>query len=217
MPFLFALRDDLSCHLRPLPLCPPVQQVVQEVEEPLAPGLHWLITVLGCRTPISLLCMPGRGLDDHVEAINQGAVGNHRGHHCRRVCHAPLDVIPPFFYPPDVGTAIMMRRGPIPAEHLAAPALMLPRHESSVAWEQAIGVPAGLKDCGVHRPTTRLYSSWPDLGIIDILKGCISPEDQASYIPRDMRKALCTAEHIPDMGPALDGSWRAPLRSAASS
>src|SRR5207253_10431853 len=65
-----------------------------------------------------------------------------------------------------------------------------------VAWQQAVGVPACLKDRGVHRPTARLCSSGPDLGIGDALKRLIRTEDEARYIPLDMRKALATAQHI---------------------
>jgi hypothetical protein len=50
---------------------------------------------------------------------------------------------------------------------------MLGGHESPVALEQAVAVPACLKDRGVHRSTTRRGSSGPDLGIIDTLQRLI--------------------------------------------
>jgi hypothetical protein len=72
VPRLFALRADLQGHLRPLPVGPPVQQMVQEFEEPPTPGLHLCVTVLGCRTQIGfLLFMQGRGLAHHLDAINR--------------------------------------------------------------------------------------------------------------------------------------------------
>src|SRR5262249_52519787 len=185
----------------------PVQQVVEECKEPLAPCLHLLVTVCGCRTQIGLLLfIQGRGLDHYLEAINQGAVGNHRRHYCLIACHAPLDVIPPFFHTPDVGTTLMMRIGPIEAKHLAAPSLMLGGHESPMAWQPAVAVPACLKDRSVHRSPTRLCSSGPDLGIVDALQRLIGTEDEACHIPLNMLKALCTAEHITIGGqPLMDG------------
>jgi hypothetical protein len=90
-----------------------------------------------------------------------------------------------------------MGLGPIEAEHLAAPSLLLWGHESTVAGPPVVGVPACFKDRGVHRPTTRLCSAWPDVGRIDALKGLIGTEEQASYLPLDMLNTLCTAEQIP--------------------
>ena len=147
--------------------------------------------------------MQGRGLDHHLDAINQGAVGNHRGHHRLIVCHASLDVIPAFFHPPDVGAALMMGIGPIEAEYLAAPSLMLGGHESPVAGQQAVAIPACLKDRGVHRPTTRLGSAGPDLGIVDALQCLIRIEDQACHVSLNMLKALCPAEHLTIWGQPL--------------
>ena len=53
--FLFELCDDHEGHFCLLPVCPSVQQVVEEFEEPPASGLHLLVTFFGCRTPIGLL------------------------------------------------------------------------------------------------------------------------------------------------------------------
>src|SRR5262249_37814451 len=71
--------------------------------------------------------------------------------------------------------------------------------------QQVVCLPACFKDRGMHRPTARLCSSWPDLGIIDALQRLLGTEDQASHIPRDMLKALCPAEQITIRGqPAMN-------------
>ena len=198
VPLLFELRDNLQGHFRPrFRSAHPVQQMVQEFEEPLTPGLHIFVTFLGCRTQIGLLLfMQGRGLDHHLDAINQGAVGNHRGHHRLIVCHASLDVIPAFFHPPDVGAALMMGIGPIEAEYLAAPSLMLGGHESPVAGSgRSLSQPASKTAACIAR---RL--GWappgPDLGIVDRLQYLIRIEDQACHVSLNMLKALCPAEHL---------------------
>src|SRR5262249_23699120 len=133
------------------------------------------------------------------------AIGNHGRDDCLIACCPSLDVIPPFFHTPDVGASIMMGIGPIQAEYLAAPALILGGHESLVVGQQVVCLPACFKDRGMHRPTARLCSSWPDLGIIDALQRLLGTEDQASHIPRDMLKALCPAEQITIRGqPAMN-------------
>ena len=58
----------------------------------------------------------------------------------------------------------------------------------------------------MHRPTTRLGSAGPDLGIVDALQCLIRIEDQACHISLNMLKALCPAEHLTIWGQPLMNS-----------
>src|SRR6185369_15847412 len=112
-------------------------------------------------------------LYDHLDAIDQLAIGHHGRHHGVIAPIALLDMVPRFIDAPDLRATLVMRIGPIQAEHLTPAPTMLAGNHRTMARHESLSVPAGFKYCRVHRPARRGVLALPDLGVVEPLQGFV--------------------------------------------